>query len=1114
MANLQNYNGHYCESEFEHTFLSLLEKEGWHYLAGNSIPRSSKQEVLYTDDMEQFLSKTNMDLTVDEIHQIMDKVRLVGTENEFSTLHTVYRWMIDGVQFVPQNGLARMVALIDFEHPDSNIFRAVNQFTVAYTNNGQVENRRPDILLYVNGMPLCIMELKNPADAHATIYNAYKQITVRYWCDIPHLLHYCPLACISDGVKTRLGTVRTPYEHFYAWRRVNDGDKVSTLPFDELETMIKGVYSPDRFLEIFRDYIYFQDSEYDSDEFEIVCRYPQFFAARLLKQSIIKSVVEKSGKGGTYFGATGCGKTYTMAFLARQLALRCADVPEIGSPTILMIVDREELQKQGSKLFTKSKEFLNLGEVSVVSDRKMLRQELGARESGGFYICTIQKFCDREDDKIGLINDRSNIICFSDEAHRTQLERAKTIKFSKNADENMKAMVSKPYAKVLKEALPHATFVGFTGTPISETYQTFGDEIDRYTMDQAVADGLTVPIKYHPRISKVLLDQKKVQEIETYYKKCSDDGATAEEVEASKKAMSSMEVILGEPSRLERLAVDIHDHYVSSCEKDPERVQKAMIVCSNRPIAYALLKIFQNKYPEWFEEKKTPDGVKVSAEDLRTLKPMPCMAMVASVGKNDDPEMYNYLGGVKNSSRSEELDAAFKQKHSNFRIVIVVDMWITGFDVPSLTYMYNDKPLKKHLLIQTISRVNRVFPGKEYGFIIDYIGIRDNMREAMKLYGGDNSVAPSADDVEQATEVFREEMEILKDLFKGYDLTPFLDPNGDPITRYKMLAKAAEYVFISTQELHTTNKGGKSVQKVSFKTYFLKTVKRMRVAYDICQPSGELGEEESALAQCFMAIAGFVRKMSGTTEMDVETMNCQVEKMVEEALKYNEVEGIVEDGEQEDIFSPEYFEKLSDIKMPASKLEILVKMIRKQIKEYSKTNQIAAKKFQEMLEKTVQQYHERRKKLTAEEAGEAQEHATDDIIKNATEQALRILQDMHADHESFRKLGLTFEEKAFYDILVALRDEYNFVYGEDKVVNGITVNDTCKALAKKVKEIIDTKSSFSDWLNNQIVRDQMKFDIKVCLSKNGYPPQYSPEVFHKVMEQVENYAENNYIIER
>ena len=383
------------------------------------------------------------------------------------------------------------------------------------------------------------------------------------------------------------------------------------------------------------------------------------------------------------------------------------------------------------------------------------------------------------------------------------------------------------------------------------------------------------------------------------------------------------------------------------------------------------------------------------------------------------------------------------------------------------------------------------------------------MREAMKLYGGDSSVAPSADDVEQATEAFREEMEILEDLFKGYDLTPFLDPNADPALRYKLLAKAAEYVFISTQELNTQNNGGKNVKKVSFKTYFLKTVKRMRAAYDICQPSGELGEEESALAQCFMAIAGFVRKMSGTSEVDADTMNRHVATMVEEALRYNEVESVLEDGEQEDIFSPEYFEKLSDVKMPATKLELLVKMLRKQIREYSRTNQMAAKKFQEMLEETIKQYHERRKHLTAEEAGVAQEHATEDIIKNATEQALRILKDMNADRDSFRKIGLTFEEKAFYDILMALRDEYNFEYGTNKNVDGVIINDKCKALAKKIKEIIDTKSSFADWLNNQNVRNQLKFDIKVCLVKNGYPPQYSPEVFRKVMEQVENFEENN-----
>ena len=1108
MSKLYNFNGRYCESEYENAFISFFNDEGWEYLAGNSFKRETLSDVIQNDDLRAFLTNNNPDLKPEDIQRIIDMLRLVGGENDFSTLHMVYEWMVNEIQFIPESGEPKMVSLIDFDNPSKNIFKIVNQLPIEYINNGKKEKRRPDIILYINGIPICIIELKNPADEHATIYDAWEQINVRYWRDIPHLLHYCPLACISDGVKTRLGTVRTPYEHFYAWRRINDGDKISTLPFDETRTMIKGVYSPDRLLEIFRDYVYFQDSQYDNEEREIVCRYPQFFASRLLKKSIVKSVQEKNGKGGTYFGATGCGKTYTMAFLARQLSLRCTDIKEIGSPTVVVIVDRDELKTQGAKLFTKSKEFLQLGEVSVVKNRDMLRKELGSRQSGGFYICTIQKFCDRKDDPIGLINNRSNIICFSDEAHRTQIEHAKNIKFSKDADENMKAMISKPYAKVLKEAFPCATFVGFTGTPIAETYQTFGDEIDRYTMDQAVADEITKPIKYHPRITKVLQDLKIVKQIDDYYQKCADDGASKEDVEASKKAMSSMEVILGEPSRLERLAKDIHDHYTASCAEDPERVQKAMITCSNRQIAYQLLKKFQKLYPEWFVEKKAPDGIPVSQEELRKLKLMPFIAMVSSVGSNDEPEMYNYLGGVRNNERSDEFDAAFKNDNSNFHIVIVVDMWITGFDVPSLTYLYNDKPLKKHMLIQTISRVNRKYPGKEYGLIVDYIGIRGNMREAVKIYGGDGSVALTEDDVKQATGLFREQLAILENLFSGYDLKPFYSFEGDPAERYKLLSKAAEYVFVSSTELQTESKKGHDVAKVSFKTYFLQSVKRMRSAYAICEPSGALEDKEMALAQCFMAIAGFVRKMSGTSEIDTETMNRHVSQMVEEALMYSKVENVLEVGESEDIFSPEYIEKLSDIKMPASKLELLIKMLRQQISEYTKTNQVAAKKFQEMLQKTIEQYHERRKHLTLEEAGEAQEATSEEIIKNATEQALQILNELKLDRESFRKVGLTFEEKAFYDILLSLRNQYNFEYGEDKEIDGYIVNKKCKNLAKKIKEIIDTKSSFADWLNNQNVRDQLKYDIKYCLVKNGYPPQYIPEVFRQVMEQVENFEEN------
>ena len=558
-------------------------------------------------------------------------------------------------------------------------------------------------------------------------------------------------------------------------------------------------------------------------------------------------------------------------------------------------------------------------------------------------------------------------------------------------------------------------------------------------MDQAVADGLTVPIKYHPRIAKVLLDENKVKQIESYYEKCAEEGATKEDIEASKRAMSSMEIILGEDSRLERLAKDIYEHYTSSCENNPDRIQKAMVVCSNREIAFNLLKKFEQLYPTWFEKKKVPEGIEVTSEELKKIKPMPTIAIVASVGKIDREEMYNYLGGGKNDSRSEELDIIFKHDKSNFRVVIVVNMWITGFDVPTLTYLYNDKPLKKHLLIQTISRVNRKYPDKEYGLIIDYIGIRKNMREALKTYGGDTSIAPTKDDVYQAKGAFIEELEILKRLFSNYDLSPFISAEYNPIERYTLLASAAEYVFSSLEKLNIESSG--KIRGVLFKKYFLKKVKRMKAAYDICQPSGELNEKDMALVRCFMAIAGFVRKMSGTSDIDADSMNRDVSKMIEEVLKYNEVESILENGE--------------------------------------------------------------------EEVGEIQELTSQDIITMPTKQALEILEKMKKSRESFRKLGLTFEEKAFYDILIAMRDKYNFDYGKDVVIEGVVINEKCKELSKKIKEEIDTKSSFADWLNNQNVRNELQLSIKICLAKNGYPPKYDNEVFNKVMEQVENFSEHS-----
>ena len=527
-----------------------------------------------------------------------------------------------------------------------------------------------------------------------------------------------------------------------------------------------------------------------------------------------------------------------------------------------------------------------------------------------------------------------------------------------------------------------------------------------------------------------------------------------------------------------------------------------MIVCSKRYIAFNLLKKFRKLKPEWFEEKKTPDESKVTEEELKELSPMPTIAMVATRGKNDPKEMYDYLG---DKSRIKKMDDAFKKEYSNFRLVIVVDMWITGFDVPCLTYLYNDKPLQKQTLIQTISRVNRKYPGKPYGYIIDYIGIHDNMIQAMRKFGGD-SFGPSEDDVEQALEALIIELDLIERIFTGFDISPFTSPKATPLERLECLSSAADYVITMTDMLNVSNANGQT-KKVEAKTFFLAHVKRLKAAYDVCQPSNVLTNEQLSLSQCFMAVASYIRKTSGEKH-DTESMNRAVEKMVAEALKCNSVVSILETDVEENIFSPEFVEQLDNVKLPATRLEVLVKMLRKSIREYKNTNKIAAEKYEELLKKTLDEYHNRRSKLSAEEATTTQNEAVDEIIRSATKQALDILAELGEDKESFRKLGLTFEEKAFYDILLHLRDKHNFEYGTDKKVGNIVINDKCKDLAKKIKELIDLQSSFTDWLNNSNVRADLNQKIFFCLAKNGYPPQYNDEVFDQVMDQVENFKKH------
>lgn len=1108
--------GKFYESDYEEAFVDLLQQNGWEYTFGDDLHRQYDQ-TLIEDDMRAYLQKryASENLTTSEIDAIIANLRNIGEPSLYHTLRKTFMTYRDGFLFQRHNSNDTLwIDYLDFTSEDpkeNNIFRCVNQFIVSY-NAGQ-KTRRPDVMLFINGIPVLIVELKNPADMNATIADAYDQIHIRYKRDIPHLMKYCALSCISDASNSRLGTTYTPYIHYYAWKKVENEDDAAKMGIPELMTLINGAYRPDRILQLLRDFTYFPDVKLGKEE-EIVCRYPQFFATHKLFDNILKHLRSKGGdgKGGTYFGATGCGKTYTMVFLARQLALRSK---ELGSPTIIILVDREDLQKQSVKLFENSTDFLCNGMVRKIEDRNDLKTELSQRESGGVFICTIQKFCE----ETGLINNRSNIICFSDEAHRTQTGVGSKLKIvdklpekkGKEGQENQQvleerkpeevlgAFVTYGFAKYLRDAFPNATYVGFTGTPIDETVHVFGEVVDKYTMNEAVRDGITVGIKYVPRLARVVLDAAKAAAIEEYYNKCYEEGAKPEDIKKSKEAMSSLEVIIGDPERLRRIAVDVVSHFEQTCADQPELIQKAMVVCSNRQIAYDLYCKFKDIRPQWFEKKKCEDESKLSKEELEKLKEVPFINIVATRGSNDPQEMYDTLG---DESHRDMLAEQFKNENSNFRIAIVVDMWVTGFDVPCLSVLYNDKPLQKHNLIQTISRVNRKFQvtiqdedgervvEKQNGLIVDYIGIHEKMEQALKQYGGDGA-ATSKDDLEASKIIFDNELQILKELMTNCDLTDYF--SDVPLKRLMSLQSGAEFVLSQIRQ---------EGQKVTFQTMFKQHVKRMRAAYNICNPAGVLSDDDVAWAQCFMAILSYVNKAI-PGQHDVSSMNKAVEAMVREAIVCTGVESLLQTDPEIEIFEDDFVKHLAEIKMPNTKFQMLVKLLQKAIKEYSKTNKVAAKKFEDMLKELVMQYNDRDKDVFGNKvAGQTVEKIQQEVdkkVQSLTDKILELFKSLKKDKEKFKELGITFEEKAFFDILVAVRDENKFEYPDEK----------CVDLAKKIKELIDNTAIFADWDNNDNLKAELADNMIDLLYDNGYPPAWNDDVYDRVMDQVNNFKKYN-----
>lgn len=817
--------------------------------------------------------------------------------------------------------------------------------------------------------------------------------------------------------------------------------------------MIKGAFARNRILSLLRDFVFYPDDSAENEA--IVCRYPQFFGAQRMLDSIRQHLrPEGDGKGGTYFGATGCGKTYTMLFLSRLITQR--DNEAFNNPTIIILTDREDLDTQTSELFVTATKYLHEEDVRSIENRDDMEKTLKNRPSGGVYITTIQKFCE----KTGLLSKRSNIICISDEAHRTQTSIGAKLK---KTDKGV--FTTYGFGYYLRTSFPNATYCGFTGTPIDETIAVFGDVVDSYTMKESSDDGITVRIAYEPRLARVIVSDEQAKEIQKYYEQCAEQGSTEEQVEESKRAMSRMTAILGHPDRLHRLAVDIADHYDALCTEKPGIIQKAMIVCADRPLAFQVLKEILSIRPDWGIARKAEDESTLSKEQLDKLIPLPKINLVATQGQNDEKELYDMCG---TKEYRKKLDKQFKNDYSNFKIAIVVDMWITGFDVPSLAVMYIDKPLQKHTLIQTISRVNRVFDGKDKGLVVDYIGIKNDMLEAIKRYGGPQE--SPIDELNISLGIFRNHLALIDELLVTFNASKFY--SGTPLERLNCLNAAAEYMQTSKE----------------MQTRFMGLSRRLKSAYMICFPSGELSDTETSKAQFYLAIRSIIYKQTKGDAPDAEIMNRVVEDMVREAITCTGIENIVDDHKQVDLFSEDFLLELQSVKMPITRFNALLKLLRKAITAYGRTNKVKAIEFDERLKRVVEEYNSRDKLVFTSEV-------VADFVNGLSDQLIQILNDLKDDKASFEKIGITYEEKAFYDILIKVRDDHGFPYEDEK----------CLVLAKKIKELVDDKAQFADWFTRDDIKNQLNMDLTVLLYKNGYPPEWDEEVFEKVMEQAENF---------
>ena len=1066
----------FTEQKLEKAFTELLGQEGYPHHSGITITRKS-DEVLIEEDLRNFLLNqyAQENITLNEVNAIILQLKVLPSSDLYESNKTFLKMLSDGfilkredrsqkdiyIQLINYAGLNKhrqpkeeeliyIIAEPEENYTiDTNIYKFVNQLEILGN-----EKRIPDGIVYINGLPLVVFEFKSAIREDATIHDAYKQLTVRYRRDIPEIFKYNVFCIISDGINNKAGSFFAPYDFYYAWRRV-EGLAKEVDGIDSMFTLVQGMFNKNRLRDIIRNFIYIPDSSKKNEK--IVCRYPQYYAARALYNSIKQAQKPAgNGKGGTYFGATGCGKSFTMLYLTRLLMKS----EYFESPTIILITDRTDLDDQLSAQFVNAKSFIGDNTVESVESRTDLRAKIQGRQSGGVFLTTIHKFT--EDTR--LLTDRANIVCISDEAHRSQVNLDQKIRVTENG-------VTKTFgfAKYLHDSLPNATFVGFTGTPIDATLDVFGKVVDAYTMTESVKDEITVRIVYEGRAAKVLLNNSKLKEIEDYYAKCAEIGSNENQIEQSKKEMAQMYAIIGDPDRLKEVANDFVNHYEQRVSEGSTVKGKAMFVCSTREIAFELYKNIIAIRPEWNEILETEEGATLSDKDKRELKPIERIKLIATRGQDDSEDLHNLLG---TKEYRKELDRQFKNEKSNFKIAIVVDMWLTGFDVPFLDSIYIDKPIQRHNLIQTISRVNRKFEGKHKGLVVDYIGIKNQMNLALKQYSeGDKD---NFEDIAESLSIVRNHLDLLHKLFHTFDSSKYF--NGHTIEQLNSLNQAAEYVQ----------------QTKEFETRFMGLVRRLKAAYDICAGSEQLTQNERDYTHFYLAVRSIVFKLTKGNAPDTAQMNAKVREMIKDALQSEGVQEIFKLGDknetEQDIFDEDYLAKIDKIKLPNTKIKLLQQLLAKVISEIKKVNRVKGIDFTKKMEALVDRYNHR----------DANDILRSEVYEEMADALTNMIWEVHKEFTAGDKLGINFEEKAFYDILKELCIKYDFNYPDEKMI----------ALAKAVKDLVDGQAEFPDWNKRDDIKSALKVGLILLLDEYGYPPVERDEVYVEIFEQAENFKKN------